>query len=102
MNAALVARYPFTEEVGQRALLVNEGIALGLAALAIWRSWGRMALGPPQHAARMLVGVELVVVTVGPFRLNIYRDWDLARFAYTLGFAALAAVTLVWLRRPAR
>lgn len=102
LNAALVLRYPFAEEAAQHALHVHEGVAVALAGVAIWRSWGRVVLRPPHHAARMLVAIELVIATVGPFRLDIFRDWALARFAYLLGFAALAAVTAVWLRRSAR
>lgn len=102
INLALILRYPSSPEAAQRALLVNEWVALVLAGVVLGRTWGRVRLAPPHHAVRMLLAVELVVATVGPFRKDIFADWDLARFAYTLGFVALAGASVLWLRRPAR
>lgn len=101
LQAVLVARWPLHGDDVRHALLVHEWIAVAVAGVAVWRGWGR-EWSRPHHAALALAAVELVIATVGPFRLSIYRDWDLARVAYVLGFTALAAASVRWLRRPAR
>lgn len=101
-NAALVLADPGAVWT-QRALLGGELAALLAGAAAAVVGWGR-SWGLAARAAIWLLGVELVVVALGPFRTSIYTNWHLARVAYTLGFAALAGLQVAaWRRlRPRR
>lgn len=75
-----------------------EIVALALAAFSVIRSW-RTPWGRQHGAALFLLGTELVVVLLGPYISNIYRDWNLAKLLYTASFLTLA----VWyLRRSPR
>jgi hypothetical protein len=62
-----------------------------------------VAWTPVQRSALWLVTVEMVVALLGPYRLDIYRDWYLARVAYGLGFVAMSAAQIdAWRRHRAR
>jgi hypothetical protein len=88
-NAALVWTWvPGDEQRAQRGLFIVEALAI-IAGFIAWR-FRTLAWTASQRAALWLLAVEVVVVLLGPFRLNIYADWGLARVAYGIGFTALA------------
>lgn len=96
-NVAMVTLVPLDREATQRALFACEAAAV-IAGFAAWR-FRPLDWTPMQRAALWLLGVELVVALLGPFRLDIYRDWYLARAAYLPGFGVLAiAQALAWRR----
>jgi hypothetical protein len=69
-----------------------EALGVLVAWRAIWRGWPR-AWGAEHRALVVLVAVETVVLILGPFGRDLYRDWPLlARLPYAAGFTACAAV----------
>lgn len=99
-NGLLIAG-PLRREPTQRGLLVVEVVALAAVALAVGVGWRRPWTWP-HRALLWLAVVEVVVVTLGPFRGSVYTDWDLARVAYGISFAVLAVLQgAAWYRlRP--
>ncbi len=80
---------PLSGERTQALLLRVEGGALVWAfacAVAGWGSGWRAVHG----VALFLFGTELVVVCLGPFATNIFRDWNVARVLYTVAFFGLS------------
>jgi hypothetical protein len=99
-NAYLVLRIPLEPEPIQTFLHRVELAAVALAALPIMLGWS-WRRERPATAALFLVGLELVIATVGPFaRGQPYADWYVAAAAYGLGFALLAGLLFFWYRRP--
>lgn len=92
--ATLLASGPHTPEGVQRIQLAHEVVALGMGAVAVWRGHGRR-WSWSHIAALSLLGVELVVVALGPFRTSVYERWIVARILYVLGFTALAGMQVV-------
>lgn len=81
--------FPMSEEQTSRLFLGVEAAMLLLAASCVvagWRSTWRSVHG----VVLFLLGVELVVVVLGPFATNIFRDWAVARIIYTTAFTGLA------------
>jgi hypothetical protein len=71
---------------------VVEALGVVVAWRAIWRGWPR-SWGAEHRALVVLVAVETVVLILGPFGRDLYRDWPLlARLPYAAGFTACAAV----------
>lgn len=86
-NVALVAHgvAPIT-----RPLKAFEVGCVAAGGLAVWLGRRRREAAP--MAAAWLVALQVLVVTLGPYKADRdpYRDWDLARLVYALGFAVLA------------
>lgn len=97
-NLVLMQHFPMAARDLQRAFWWLEGAAVALSAVAIALGW-RGDWGAAQKAAGMLVVGELVIATVGPYRLSIFQRWDLAQIPWALTFVALSAVSVRWLRR---
>lgn len=82
----------------QRALTAIEIGAILAGSVAVYR--GRLQRGPMPVAAAWLLAMEHLVVLLGPFRRDVYHDWDLARLVYVLGFAVLAIGQVAHRLRP--
>lgn len=91
LNAALLAAWPVPGATVQRALLGAEVAALVAGAVAVGRGY-RRAWRWPHAAVLWLLGVELVVVTLGPYRYSVYERWDIGQALYAAGFAVLAVL----------
>lgn len=72
--------------------------ALAWAAWCVIRSW-RTRWGREHGAVLFLLGTELVIVLLGPFITNVFKDWNLAKLLYTASFLTLGAW---YLRRTER
>jgi hypothetical protein len=94
-----VYEHPVERGVGAFVFLLVEALGVAVAWRAIWRGWSR-AWGAEHRALVVLVAVETVVLILGPFGRDLYRDWPLlGRLPYTAGFTACAAV--LWWGSPA-
>lgn len=86
---AHVLLFPMTGRQTSRLFLGVEVAMLALSAACVaagWRATWRAAHG----VVLFLLGVELVVVLLGPFATSIFRDWNVARVIYTAAFTGLA------------
>jgi hypothetical protein len=95
-NAALIAHgvAPIT-----RPFKAFEIGCVAAGGLAVWLGRRRRDAAP--MAAAWLVALQVLVVTLGPYKADRdpYRDWDLARLVYALGFSVLAIGQAVAWRR---
>lgn len=92
---ALAGLHPLPRGAVAAAILAVELVAVVVAAVAVARGW-RRPWGLEHAALVVLVAIELVIVLLGPFAHDLFRDWPiLARLPYALGFGAVAAVLLV-------
>jgi hypothetical protein len=88
----LAVEHPMPPGWTAHVLHVVEGLGVAVAWRAIWRGWPR-AWGAEHRALVVLVAVETVVLILGPFGRDLYRDWPLlARLPYAAGFTACAVV----------
>jgi hypothetical protein len=100
LQVSLLASGPHTPEGVQRLLTAHEVVALVVGAVAAIVGWRRDEDWTWPHAAVLwLLGVELAVVMLGPFRTSVYEKWDLARVAYALCFVVLAVMQVIAHRR---
>lgn len=98
-----IAFFPMSTPAVQRSLAVAEGTSVatcGVFALVAYDA----ARWKPVHALALgLAGIELVVVTVGPFATSPFTDWAIAQVIYVITFgtitiAQIALALLLWLR----
>lgn len=88
----LVSAHPAPRGLVATVLLAVEAVSVAVAWLAVARGW-RRPWGAAQMALVLLIPVETVVLILGPFGRDVFRDWPtLARIPYAVGFASVAAV----------
>jgi hypothetical protein len=88
----LAVEHPMPPGWTAHVLHAVELLGVVVAWRAIWRGWPR-SWGADHRALVVLVAVETVVLILGPFGRDLYRDWPLlARLPYAAGFTACAVV----------
>lgn len=99
--AAHALVYPLGERQTQRVFFLVELLMLASAALTVAGTWSRRWRSP-HGAVLFLLGTELVVVLLGPFVGNVFRDWRIAVVLYGSAFLALSIwYALLPANRPA-
>ncbi len=101
MSIGLVIIFPTSSEFTQRVFIAVEALSVALAWLAVWQGWPRAWSRSVVHIALLvMLCFETVVLLLGPFSHDLYRDWNLARVPYLLSFAGVAVLLARDLRRP--
>jgi hypothetical protein len=89
---SLAAFYPFGRWITAAVFLMSEALCVACTWIAVVLGW-RGRWEREQHALVVLVAIETVVLVLGPFAHDLYRDWPLlARLPYTAGFVAVAGI----------
>lgn len=103
MSGGLVLVFPQTGAFTHRVFLGVELLSVAFAWLAVWQGWGRAWSRSATHMALVwMLCFETVVLLLGPFSHDLYRDWALlARVPYMLSFGTASWILARALRRGA-
>lgn len=93
--AASVLFFPLKRQATSLALELAMLLWAGVCAVTGWGGAWRSVHG----VLLFLLGTEVVVVLLGPYAGDIYRDWNVARVIYT---AAFVGVAFWYAARPVR
>lgn len=96
ISVGLALTYPSDRFFVQRALLFSELVAVVLAWAAIWQGWSRDWSRSTVHVCLVvLLCFESVVLLLGPFSHDVFRDWGLlARVPYGCAFLGVAGLLM--------
>lgn len=95
----LAALHPLGRARTAGVLHACELAAVLACAWAIVAGW-RRPWGQRQIVVGLLVAIEGTLALLGPWAHDVFRDWPrLARLPYLLGFSAVVALHVAWLRR---